>query len=222
MFPPLLVGAVVSGLATVGSLTQFYRQQLGPMTLAEARALEHLPTTPIALATSGFVKLVGTIGCEHPTLSHHGGVPAAVREAHHYAVEGRGLRARRLLVRVERSEGLFWVEDDTGRVTLDPAQCRVDFESDAGEGEGLVDELRLRVGERVAVLGEVQRGAMTALHPMRQAQSSAGEGLRFLRPPVVTWRTEPEVMPRLLPPSGGVALSASTVGMALLGALLQI
>jgi hypothetical protein len=222
MFPPLLVGAVVSGLATIGSLSQFYRQQLGPMTLHEARSLERLPITPIAHATSGLVKLVGTLGCEHPGLSVQGGVVTAVREVHHYAVEGRGLRARRVLVRVERSEQPFWVEDDTGRVLLDPAECRIDFEADAGDGESLVDELRLRLGERVAIVGEVQRGAVMAQHPMRRSQSSAGEGLRFVRPPVVTWRTEPEVMPRLLPPTGGVALSASTVGMAVLGALLQI
>ena len=177
MFPPLLVGAIVSGLATVGSLRQFYRQQLGPMTL---------------------------------------------REVHHYAVEGRGLRARRVLLRVERSEATFWVEDDTGRVMLDPAHCRIDFEADSGEGEGLVDELRLRLGERVAIIGEVQRGAVLAQHPMRRSQASTGEALRFVHPPVLTWRTEPEVMPRLLPPTGGVALSASTVGMAVLGALLQI
>jgi hypothetical protein len=222
MFPPLLVGAVVSGLATVGSLTQFYRQQLGPMTLQEARGLERLPTTPIALATTGLVKIVGTLGCEHPGVSIQGGIATAVREVHHYAVEGAGLRARRVLVRVERSEQPFWVEDDTGRVLLDPAHCRIDFEADGGDGESLVDELRLRLGERVAIVGEVQRGAVMAQHPMRRSQTSAGEGLHFVRPPVVTWRTEPEVMPRLLPPTGGVALSASTVGMALLGALLQI
>lgn len=222
MFPPLLVGAVVSGLATIGSLTQFYRQQLGPMTLREARSLERLPTTPIAHATTGLVKLVGTLGCERPGLSAQGAVATAVREVHHYSVEGRGLRARRVLVRVERSEEPFWVEDDTGRVLLDPAHCRIDFEADAGDGESLVDELRLRLGERVAIVGEVQRGAVMAQHPMRRSQASAGEGLRFVRPPVVTWRTEPEVMPRLLPPTGGVALSASTVGMAVLGALLQV
>ena len=222
MFPPLLVGAVVSGLATIGSLTQFYRQQLGPMTLREVRALERLSPTPIALATTGLVKLVGILGCEHPSLSIQGDVATAVREVHHYAIEGRGLRARRVLVRVERSAEPFWVEDDTGRVMLAPDQCRIDFESDNGEGEGLVDELRLRLGERVAIIGEVQRGAVLAQHPMRRSQASAGEGLRFVRPPVVTWRTEPEVMPRLLPPTGGVALSASTVGMAVLGALLQI
>ncbi|MDO9016788.1 MAG: hypothetical protein Q8S73_16390 [Deltaproteobacteria bacterium] len=222
MFPPLLVGAVVSGLATVGSLRQFYRQQLGPMTLREVRALEHLSPTPIAHATSGLVKLVGTLGCEHPGVSLQGGVATAVREQHHYAVEGRGLRARRVLLRVERSEEPFWVEDDTGRVMLDPARCRIDFEADSGEGESLVDELRLRLGERVALIGEVQRGAVLAQHPMRRSQASAGEALRFVHPPVLTWRTEPEVMPRLLPPTGGVALSASTVGMAVLGALLQI
>lgn len=222
MFPPLLVGAVVSGLATVGNLVQFYRQQLGPMTLSEARALEHLAPTPIAHASTGLVKLVGTLGCEHPGMSNHGGLATAVREVHHYGVVGRGLRARRVLMRVERSEAPFWIEDDTGRVLLDPAQCRIDFEAETGDDECLVDELRLRLGERVAVLGEVQRGAVLTQHPMRRSQASAGEGLRFLRPPVVTWRTEPEVMPRLLPPTGGVALSATTVGMAVLGALLQI
>jgi len=222
MFPPLLVGAVVSGLATVGSLAQFYRQQLGPMTLAEVRALEQLSPTPIAHAASGLVKLVGTLGCEHPEVSIQGGLATAVREVHHYAVEGRGLRARRVLLRTERSESPFWIEDDTGRVMLDPARCRIDFEADAGEGESMVDELRLRVGERVAIIGEVERGATLALHPMRRSSTTAGEGLRFVKPPVITWRTEPEVMPRLLPPTGGVALSASTVGMAVLGALLQI
>ena len=222
MFPPLLVGAVVSGLATIGSLRQFYRQQLGPMTLREVRALEHLSPTPIAHATTGLVKLVGTLGCEHPGVSLQGGLATAVREVHHYAVEGRGLRARRVLLRVERSEEPFWVEDDTGRVMLDPAHCRFDFEADSGEGESLVDELRLRLGERVAIIGEVQRGAVLAQHPMRRSQASAADALRFVRPPVLTWRTEPEVMPRLLPPTGGMALSASTVGMAVLGALLQI
>lgn len=209
MFPPLLVGAVVSGLATVGSLAQFYRQQLGPMTLAEVRALEQLSPTPIAHAASGLVKLVGTLGCEHPEVSIQGGLATAVREVHHYAVEGRGLRARRVLLRTERSESPFWIEDDTGRVMLDPARCRIDFEADAGEGESMVDELRLRVGERVAIIGEVERGATLALHPMRRSSTTAGEGLRFVKPPVITWRTEPEVMPRLLPPTGGVALSAS-------------
>lgn len=222
MFPPLLVGAVVSGLATVGSLTQFYRQQLGPMTLAEARALERLPVTPIGQATTGLVKLVGVLGCEHPTVSQYGGVPCAVRRVHHYAVEGKGLRSRRVLARVEQTDGAFWVEDDTGRVMLDPGDCRIDFEADAGDGESLVDEQVLRAGERVAIIGEVQRGAVTPKHPMRQSQAASGEGLRFVRPPLVTWRTEPEVLPRLLPPTGGVALSASTVGMAILGAILQV
>lgn len=222
MFPPLLVGAVVSGLATAGSLTQYYRQQLGPMTLAEVRALEKLPVTPIQQASSGLVKLVGTLRCDHPVVSQYGGVPTAVRVVHHYAVEGRGLRGRRVLLRVEKSDSPFWVEDSTGRVLLHPDRCRVDLEAEAGDGESLVEERFLRVGERVAIIGEVERGGAVAQHPMRHAPAITGDGLRFVRPPVVTWRTEPEVLPRLLPPTGGVALSASTVGMAVLGAILQV
>ena len=75
---------------------------------------------------------------------------------------------------------------------------------------------------KARIAREIEHAATLALHPMRRSSATAGEGLRFVKPPVVTWRTEPEVMPRLLPPTGGVALSASTVGMAVLGALLQI
>ena len=35
-------------------------------------------------------------------------------------------------------------------------------------------------------------------------------------------QTEPEVYPRLFPPVGGMALSAGTLGMAVLGALLRL
>ncbi len=222
MFPPLLLGAVVSGVAAAGSLAEHYRQQLGPMTLAEVRALATLAPTAIAKATGGFVKIVGVLGSEHPTTSLHGAIPSAVREVQHFTEEGRGLRARRVLARVERSEAPFFIDDGTGRVVLAPGACRIDFEVESADGEALVDEVRLRVGERVAVLGSVERVASAARHPLRQAPSALDDGLRFVGRPVVTWRTEPEVLPRLLPSGGGVALSASTVGLAVLGAMLRL
>jgi len=63
MFVPLLVGAAVSGAATVGALVQHYRHEFGPMSLAEARALASLPETSILDAREGLVKLVGVLGC---------------------------------------------------------------------------------------------------------------------------------------------------------------
>lgn len=222
MFAPLLVGAAVSGAATVGALIQHYRQEFGPMSLAEARALAAMPVTTISAAREGLVKLVGTVGCDVPVRSLYGDSLAAAREVHHYATEGRGLRAVRRLARVERTEQAFWVDDGTGRVALNPAQCRIDFEAEGADPESMIEEHRLRVGERVAVIGRVRRVEQLAPHPMREQPRQEDRALQFLDAPLVTWRTEPEVFPRLRPPAGGVALSAGSVGMAVLGALLHL
>lgn len=223
MFAPLLVGAAVSGAAAAGSLVQHYKQQLGPLTLFEVRALRTLPVTAISEARSGFVKLEGVVGCESPITGFFGQIPLAVREIHAYGYDGHGVKARRVLSRVERSESLFWIDDETGRVSIDPRQCRIDFESEGADGDSMLEEHRLRVGERVALLGEIRDGFGLAQHPLRWAPSDTpGRSLTFVGEPVVTWRTEPEVQPRLWPSGGAMALGASTVGMAILGAILQV
>lgn len=222
MFVPLLVGAAVSGAATVGALIQHYRHEFGPMSLAEARALASLPETPIAEAREGVVKLVGVLGCDLPTRSLYGDALSAVREVHHYAVEGVGLRAARRVTRVERSESPFWIDDGSGRVSLEPAACRIDFEFEGNDPESMIEERRLRVGERVAVIGVVRRVEELSQHPMRHRPHEGDRSLQFDSPPLVTWRTEPEVFPRLRPPVGGVALSAGSIGMAVVGSLLQL
>lgn len=222
MFAPLLVGSALAGVATVGSLVQHYRRQLGPMTLADVRALTELDPTPIALCREGFVKIVGTLGCDAPERSLYGDAPVAVREVRHYAVEGRGASGQRVLSRVERSTHPIWIEDDSGRITLDPLAARIDYEVDGSEVEPMIEELRLRVGERVAVLGPVARDVAVAHHPMRRSAVQTDGAVRFLAPPLVTWRTEPEVYPKLLPPAGATALSASSIALAVLGALLRV
>ncbi len=222
MFAPLLVGSALAGAATVGSLVQHYRRQLGPMTLAEVRALAELSPTPIALCREGYVKIVGTLGCDAPLRSLYGDALVAVREVRHYTVEGRGASAARALSRVERSTAPFWIEDDSGRIALDPAAARIDYELDGAEAEPMIEELRLRAGERVAVLGAVRREVTVSHHPMRRSAAQHDLGLRFASPPLVTWRTEPEVYPKLLPPAGAAALSASSVALAILGAILRV
>lgn len=223
MFPPLLVGALVSGAATVGSLVQYYRRQLGALTLADVRALETLAPTPIAHAQRGLVKIVGTVGCETPVPSLYGSgyTPLAAREVRHYDVVATKAGARRVLARVERAGHAFWIEDDTGRLPIDPEKVRIDYEVEGADTESLLEEHRLRVGERVAVIGVVRREASLGAHPLRRSARHMDQALVFEQPPVVTWRTEPEVYPRMLPPAGGVALSAGTIGMAILGAILS-
>ncbi len=222
MFPPLLLGAVVSGAATVGSVVQHYRRQLGPMTVAEARQLARLPVTSIARARDGLVKLVGTVGCDTPVHGLYNPVSVAVREVHYYDVDGRGARARKVLARTDRTTQVFWVEDDTGRVEIDPMRARIDHEIEGADSESGVEEHWIRVGERVAVIGTVHRATALGHHPMRQPSVRVENELQFVAPPLVTWRTEPEVYPRLAPPAGGLALSVGTVCLAVLGAILQV
>ncbi len=222
MFVPLLVGSALAGAATVGGLVQHYKRQLGPMTLADVRALTTLEPTPIALCREGLVKIVGTLGCDTPERSLYGDALVAVREVRHYATEGRGAAATRVLSRVDRSSAPFWIEDDSGRISLDPLAARIDYELDETELEPMIEELRLRLGERVVVLGDARREVTVSHHPMRRSAVQTERGLHFIAPPLVTWRTEPEVYPKLLPPAGSAALSASTVALAVLGALLRL
>jgi hypothetical protein len=222
MFAPLLVGSALAGAATVGGLVQHYRRQLGPMTLADVRALSSLEPTPIALCREGLVKIVGTLGSDAPERSLYNDTLVAVREVRHYAIEGRGAAATRVLSRVDRSTSPFWVEDDSGRISLDPLTARIDYEPDEADAEPMLEELRLRMGERVVVLGEARREVTVSHHPMRRSAVQTERGLHFVTAPLVTWRTEPEVYPKLLPPAGSAALSASTVALAVLGAILRL
>jgi hypothetical protein len=223
MFPPMLVGAVVGGTASCLSLLHHYRQQLGPMSMREALWLARLPVTPIAEAPGqGLVKLVGTVGGLVTQTSYYHRVPCVALELHHYEVVDGVNGPRRVLVRKERFHHGFWIEDETGRIGVDPAQVRIDFEVEGGDLESTVEEHRIRVGERVAVLAEVRRRGMRLTQPMRQAATVAEGELELSGRPLLTWRSEPEVFPRLGPPAGGVALSAGSIGLAVLGSVLNL
>ena len=222
MFPPMLVGAVVGGAASWLSLLHHYRQQLGAMTVREARQLASLDTTPIDRAYQGLVKLEGVVGADVVETSYYHRTPCAALELHHYQVVDTRTGPRRLLVRKESKLHPFWIEDETGRVAIDPARARIDFEVEGGDLESTIEEHRIRVGERVAVLATVRRSVPQLTQPMRKASSNFESGLEFLGPPLVTWRSEPEVYPRLIPPTGGVVLSAGSIGMAVLGSLLNL
>lgn len=219
----MLIGAVVGGTAACMSMLRHYRQQLGPMTVREARLLASLPSTPIAEAAgAGLVKLVGTVGALANETSYYHRVPCAVLELHHYTVVDSGQGPRRVLVRKESRLHPFWIEDGSGRIGVDPARVRIDFDVEGSELDSMVEEHRIRVGERVAVLGHVRRTAPRLSQPMRQVAAITDGELALEAGALVTWRSEPEVVPKLLPPTGGVVLSAGSIGLAVLGSLLKL
>jgi hypothetical protein len=222
MFEPMIIGAVVGGAASWVSIALHYRQQLGPMTLREARQLARLPVTPIAHAHEGLVKLVGTVGTSTTVASYYHREPCACLELRHYEVVSAAGGAKRALVRTEREVHPFWIEDESGRIMVDPDTARIDYEVEGTDLENAVEEHRIRVGERVAVLGVVRRAGPQLSLPMRRASTDFEQGWAFVGSPLVTWRSEPEVYPRLAPPTGGVALSAGSIGLAVLGAVLRL
>lgn len=222
MFGPMLLGAAAGSVASYLSVRQFYRQELGAMTLREARLLSSMEVTPIAQASEGFVRLEGTLRAQKTVLSYYDRVPCAALELFHFDIVPSKLGPRRLLLRTERRIEAFFVEDESGRVLVAPDFVRLDGHRAGAEEDSTVEEHSLRDGERVVLFGTVRRGQPRLGRALRDAGDLLDTGLEFTEPPLVTWRSEPEVYPRLLPPLGNVALSAGSAAMAVLGAVLQL
>lgn len=222
MFPPMLIGAVVGSAASALALVQHYRQELGPMTVREARLLASMPRTSIAHARPGMVKLMGHVGAATTVQSYYQRVDCVALELHHYEVVDSVSGPRRVLVRKDLDPRPFWIEDETGRMFIDPAKVRIDYEIEGGDLDSTIEEHRLRAGEQVAVLGSVQCTGPQLSQPMRRASTNLEDGIELTGNALVTWRTEPEVYPRLFPPAGSMALGAGSIGMAVLGSLLNL
>ncbi|MDP3276584.1 MAG: hypothetical protein Q8Q09_15410 [Deltaproteobacteria bacterium] len=222
MFTPMIAGAVVAGSASVISLTKHYRRQLGPMTFREARQLRDMPTTPIGQAQSGLVKIVGRVVGTQTEWSFYHRVPCVSLVLHHFEVSSGMVNSQRTLVRVERWSHPFFVEDDTGRLAIDPTTVRIDHEREGTDLESTIEEHRLRAGERVVVLGKVRRIQNVSVHPMRRAPTDIESGLVLVGSPLVSWRSEAEVAPRLVPPSGSMVLTSVGAVLGALGALLDL
>jgi hypothetical protein len=222
MFHPMIVGAAVAGVAGAMSLVNHYRAQLGPMTAREARLLAQLPVTPIAQAQQGLVKLSGRVVGSVTERSYYHRIPCVALQLDHYEVRDTINGPRRLLLRSEKKLHPFFVEDETGRVAVHPSSARIDFEREGTDLESTIEEHRLRDGETVVILAEVRRSGPRVIHPMRHAQNNIESGIELVGSPLITWRTEPEVYPRLAPPTSGVLLSAMSAACAALGAVLDL
>lgn len=218
----MIAGAVVAGVAGAMSLKNYYHAQLGPMSAREARRLASLPVTPIGQAREGYVKLAGTVVGSITERSYYHRVPCVAVQLDHYEVQDTMNGPRRVLLRSERKLHPFFIEDETGRVAIDPKLARIDYEREGTDLESTIEESRLRVGETVLVLAHVRRSGPRVVHPMRHSQNNVESGLEIVGSPLVTWRSEPEVFPKLSPPTGGVLLSAMSAACAALGAVLDL
>lgn len=218
----MIAGALVGGVASVLQLGNHYRAQLGPMTVREARELATMPVTTIGAARDGFVKIKGRVVATTTEMSYYDRIPCVALALEHYEVREGIHGAKRVLMRSEKWLHPFFIEDETGRIQLDPKHTRIDYVRQGTDYESTIEEHSLRVGETVFLLAEVRRKNQKALSPMRQSQMTIDSSLELVGSPLVTWRSEPEVLPRLTPPAGGLLLTAGSAALSILGALLDL
>ncbi len=218
----MIVGAVVGGVASVMQLGNHYRSQLGPMTVREARELATMPVTTIAAASDGLVKIKGKIVPSATEMSYYDRVACVALELEHYEIRDGLNGAKRVLLRAEKWLHPFFIEDETGRVQIEPKLTRIDYVRQGTDYESTIEEHSLRAGETVFLLANVRRTDKRAVHPMRHSQMTVDSSLEILDSPLVTWRSEPEVLPRLAPPAGGLLLTAGSAALSVLGALLDL
>lgn len=122
-----VVGAGIAALAT--SATFFSWQTW--RSLERARTIEDIPTAKARSAPQGYVELQG-LGRQmdgEPTIAPLSGLPCVwyryhVERQETYEERGRTLR-RWVAVESGQSTDVFWLEDDTGRVAVDPVGAEI-------------------------------------------------------------------------------------------------
>lgn len=172
-----------------------------------ARDLALLPVTPIATATSGRRKFIGKA---HGT-GHVQSLVNAVPCIAHRHVTWSQTSGNTVLRETTWTSFPFELDDGSGqKLAVDPKSAILDYETvslpDAGRG---AEEQYLRDGDSLAVVADVE------VDTTEGYRDHAGGRVRIVGAPLVSWRSEPEVLPKVVPglaPSVMTALGAA--GMA--------
>ena len=156
-----------------------------------ARDLALLPVTPISQARVGRMKFRGVARGRGHVRSLVNDVPCVARRRITWS---RGAAGNQM--ESERQWVSFDLDDGSGvPISIDPNEAVLDYETvtlpDAGAG---VEEQYIRDGDDLVVVGEV------AASPGAGYRDRPDGQIRFVRPPLVSWRSEPETLPRLRPP----------------------
>ncbi len=177
-----------------------YRRETMHIGFAGARALTGTKETPIAEARSGLVKIRGKVRGAGNVMSYFHRVPCVAHRMVTTTLEGSRYvgRTRVDTFRISREWQLFpfEIDDGTGKVMVDPRGATIDFETASPEdGSSAVEEQYLRDGDTLVLVGEV---AVQNDPSFRDAYRP--DRVRFVKPPLISWRSEPEVMPKISPP----------------------
>jgi hypothetical protein len=173
-------GLIASELVLLVGLIRLFvavhdaRGRIGFFALRELRSRA---VTPIAEARAGRVKLAGTARAEATRTSQTSQLECIA--IHRMNVSES---AGTITERHERYAAPFELDDGTGTIAIDPAGAVLDLEvlQPFGNGSWMLEEV-LRNGDSVVVVGDLAPDAPR----------------RFATPPLVSWRSIPEAIPKL-------------------------
>ena len=113
---------------------------------------EALPECPIAELEPGRFRLVGRVVPIETSPSAIDELPCVYRESAEYRTVGTGIVPLLREVEHEARCHPFYLEDDSGRILVDPARALIECATVTADG-GLAAERRLRAGEVVSLEG---------------------------------------------------------------------
>jgi hypothetical protein len=196
-------------LVVVGLLFVYkhYRRELATIRLRDARLLRKLPVTAIAEAQSGLVKFVGVAKSDQGVMSYFDRVPCVAHRMVTTTYEG----SRRVgtviehRYRISREWQLvpFVLDDGSGSIAIDPRGAAIDYEVCHPDENGTVQEHRIRAGDRIAVVGHIDVAQSGGYRTATRT-----DAVKFVSPPMLSWRTDDEFLPVLRPPPVPVALAS--------------
>lgn len=162
-------------------------QQLAPIR-------EAVSSRTVAELEAGRYRLTGTVVPIHTSQSAIDQSPCVYIEQAEYRRVGSGLVPLLREVGHQIQAHVFYLEDETGKLLVDPAGAAIDAVT-LYEDDGLIAERRLRAGEQVEVVATWQRRAVEADGGPYRANAAAWEPVEDqCGPPQISYRTERDMV----------------------------
>ncbi len=223
----MMVWYVTSPLLVMVALVviiRHWRREFASISFRDAKALTTMPVTPVNALKPGLVKLVGVAKAEQGVMSYYERQPCVlhrrvVSTVSGYTRVGKVTYAEKFTTH-EWTAIPFQLDDRTGVLWVDPRQpgTRVDYEVGNTDENSDVQEQFIRLGDRVTVIGEIEMLPNSDNYRSGGRTTDASQYARFRGPVLVSWRTDAEFQPKVVPPWPAMALGV--VGVAGLGAAL--
>lgn len=195
-------------------MVRHWRREFATISYRDANLLATMPVTRVDALKPGLVKLVGVAKAEQGVMSYYERQPCVLHRRVVSTVSGY-----RRVGRVTYAETFqthewtavpFQLDDGTGTLWVDArvGGTRVDYELGTSDETSDVQEQYIRLGDRVTVIGEIEMLSSDGGYRNAAHSRDASQYARFRGPVLVSWRTDAEFQPKVLPPWPAMLLAA--------------